>query len=74
LGINLKTAVVVIDEVEADNCVYLSGQINLSKINEMIAKSKDYVLKEPPNPYNRVFAPEKDSLRLKSEYFWQALP
>jgi putative transposase len=36
--------------------------------------NKDYVLKQPQNPYNRVFAPEKDSLRLKNQYFWQALP
>ena len=32
----------------------------------------DYVLKESQNFYNRAFAPEKGSLRLKNDYFWQA--
>jgi putative transposase len=35
---------------------------------------KDYVLKESQNSYNRVFSPEKCSLKLKNEYFWQASP
>jgi len=34
--------------------------------------NKDYVLKEFQNPYNRVCAPEKGSLRLNNDYFWQA--
>jgi hypothetical protein len=34
----------------------------------------DYVLKEPQNPYNRVLASEKGSLRLKNDYLWQASP
>ena len=30
-----------------------------------------YELKEPQNPYNLVFDPEKRSLRLKNDYIWQ---
>jgi hypothetical protein len=30
-----------------------------------------YELKEPQNPYNRVFDPEKCSLRLKNDHIWQ---
>jgi REP element-mobilizing transposase RayT len=33
--------------------------------------NEDYVLKESQNPYSSVFAPEKGSLRLKNEHFWQ---
>jgi len=35
--------------------------------------NKDYVLKEFQNPYNRVCAPEKGSLRLNNDFFWQSL-
>ena len=30
-----------------------------------------YELKEPQSPYNRVFDPEKCSLRLKNDHIWQ---
>ena len=30
-----------------------------------------FVLRESQNPYNRVFDPEKCSLRLKNGHFWQ---
>ena len=30
-----------------------------------------YELKEPQNPYNRDFDPEKCSLRLKNDHIWQ---
>jgi hypothetical protein len=33
--------------------------------------NEGYELKEAQSPYNRVFDPEKCSLRLKNSYFWQ---
>ncbi len=30
-----------------------------------------YELKEPQSPYNRVFDPEKCSLRLKNDHIWE---
>jgi hypothetical protein len=30
-----------------------------------------YELKEPQNPYNHVFDPEKCRLRLKNDHIWQ---
>jgi len=33
--------------------------------------NEGYELKESQSSYNHVFAPEKCSLRLKSDYFWQ---
>ena len=30
-----------------------------------------YELKEPQSPYTPVFTPEKCSLRLQNDYFWQ---
>jgi putative transposase len=37
------------------------------KVNE------GYELKESQSPYNRVFDPEKCSLRLKNDHFWQVI-
>jgi REP element-mobilizing transposase RayT len=37
-----------------------------------LENNEDYVLKESQNPYSRVFAPEKCTLRPKNDYFWQA--
>jgi hypothetical protein len=42
----------------------LSYQINYLKI-------RGYELKELQSPYNPVFTPEKCSLRLQNDYFWQ---
>jgi len=33
--------------------------------------NEGYELKEPQSPYNRVFDPEKCSLRLKNDHIWQ---
>ena len=35
--------------------------------------NEGYELKEPQNPYNRVFDPEKCSLRLKNDHIWRFL-
>jgi hypothetical protein len=37
-----------------------------------LANNEGYELKEPQRPYNRVFDPEKCSLRPKNDYIWQA--
>jgi hypothetical protein len=34
-------------------------------------RSEGYDLKEVQIPYNRVFDPEKCSLRLKTDYYWR---
>ena len=36
-----------------------------------LQKDEGYELKEPQSPYNRVFDPEKYTLRLKNDYIWQ---
>ena len=36
-----------------------------------VEDNEDYMLKEFQKPYNPVFAPEKDSLRLKNEHLWE---
>jgi hypothetical protein len=36
-----------------------------------LENNEGYELKEPQSPYNRVFAPEKCSLRPKNDYIWQ---
>jgi hypothetical protein len=36
-----------------------------------VENNEGYELKEAKSPYNRVFAPEKCSLRLKNEHIWQ---
>ncbi len=36
-----------------------------------LENDEGYELKEPQSPYNRVFDPEKCSLRLKNDYIWQ---
>jgi len=36
-----------------------------------LENNEGYELKEPQSPYNRVFDPEKCSLRLKNDYIWQ---
>jgi len=36
-----------------------------------LENNEGYELKEPQSPYNRVFDPEKCSLRLKNDHIWQ---
>ena len=36
-----------------------------------LKNNEGYELKEPQSPYNRVFDPEKRSLRLKNDCIWQ---
>ena len=36
-----------------------------------LKNNEGYELKEPQSPYNRVFDPEKCSLRLKNEHIWE---
>ena len=36
-----------------------------------LEKNEGYELKESQSPYNRVFDPEKCSLRLKNDHIWQ---
>ena len=36
-----------------------------------LQNDEGYELKEPQSPYNRVFDPEKYTLRLKNEHIWQ---
>jgi len=36
-----------------------------------LENTEGYELKEPQSPYNRVFDPEKCSLRLKNDHIWQ---
>ena len=36
-----------------------------------LENNEGYELKESQNPYNRVFDPEKCSLRLKNDHIWQ---
>ena len=36
-----------------------------------LENNEGYELKEPQSPYNRVFDPEKCSLRPKNDYIWQ---
>ena len=35
-----------------------------------LENNEGYELKEPQSPYNRVFDPEKCSLRLKNDHIW----
>ena len=36
-----------------------------------LENNEGYELKEPQSPYNRVFDPEKCSLRLKNDHIWK---
>jgi len=36
-----------------------------------LGNNQGYELKEPQSPYNRVFDPEKCSLRLKNDHIWK---
>ena len=36
-----------------------------------LENNEGYELKEPQSPYNRVFDPEKCSLRLKNDHIWE---
>jgi hypothetical protein len=36
-----------------------------------LGNNEEYELKKPQSPYNRVFDPEKCSLRLKNEHIWE---
>ena len=36
-----------------------------------LENNEDYELRESQSPYNHVFAPQKCSLRLKNDHFWQ---
>ena len=36
-----------------------------------LENNEGYELKEPQSPYNRVFGPEKCSLRLKNDHIWK---
>ena len=36
-----------------------------------LENNEGYELKESQSPYNYVFTPEKGSLRLKNDHFWQ---
>ena len=36
-----------------------------------LENNEGYELKEPQSPHNRVFDPEKRSLRLKNDHIWQ---
>ncbi len=38
---------------------------------KVLENNEGHELRESQTPYNRVFAPEKGSLRLKNERFWQ---
>jgi hypothetical protein len=39
--------------------------------HEIQNPKQGYELKEPQSPYNRVFDPEKCSLRLKNDHIWK---
>ena len=48
------------------------AKLGARAVGRTVLENKEgFELKEAQSPYNRVFAPEKYSLRLKNEHFWQ---
>jgi hypothetical protein len=50
----------------------IKAKLSARAIGRRAAENNEgYELKEAQSPYNRVFDPEKCSLRLKNSYFWR---